>query len=76
MLQVAQCCMLRSEASEEWPFYPFIRKMTPKQGEFPPVSVLPITSKANERILHDQLSAHFEIIFDPYLAAFRKGYEC
>ena len=32
--------------------------------------------KACERILHNQLSAHFENIFDPYLAAFRKGFCC
>ena len=43
---------------------------------FRPVSILPITSKAYERVLHDKLSAHFENIFDPHLAAFRKGFGC
>ena len=41
-----------------------------------PVSVLPIISKAFERVMHNQLSEHFNELFNPYLAAFRKGFGC
>ena len=41
-----------------------------------PVSILPITSKLFERTLEEQLSNHFEKIFNPYLSAFRKGFSC
>ena len=41
-----------------------------------PVSILPITSKLFERTLEEQLSDHFENIFNPYLSAFRKGFSC
>ena len=39
-----------------------------------PISVLPVFSKVYERILHDQLSSHFEKIFSPKLCGFRKGH--
>ena len=41
-----------------------------------PVSVLPIFSKAYERVMHNQLSDYFNDIFNPFLAAFRKGFGC
>ena len=41
-----------------------------------PVSVLPILSKAYERVMHNQLSDYFDDIFNPFLAAFRKGFGC
>ena len=40
------------------------------------VSVLPIISKAYERIMHNQLSAYFNDIFNPFLTAFRKVFGC
>ena len=43
---------------------------------FRPISILVSISKAHERVLHNQLSAHFENIFDRYLAAFRKDFGC
>ena len=49
---------------------PFIKK------NYRPVSVLTTHSKIFERIMFDQLSDHFETIFNKYLAAFRKGYGC
>ena len=56
---------------------PLFKKNDPLNKEnFRPVSILRIISKAYERVLHNQLSAHFENIFDPYLAAFRKGFGC
>ena len=41
-----------------------------------PVSVLPIFSKAYERVMHNQLSDYFNDIFNPFLAAFRKEFGC
>ena len=38
--------------------------------------VLPIISKAYERVMHNQLSEYFNDIFNPFLAAFRKGFGC
>lgn len=56
---------------------PLFKKKDPLNKEnFRPVSILPIISKTFERIMHDQLSVHFDNIFDPYLAAFRKGFGC
>ena len=49
---------------------PFIKK------NYRPVSVLTTHSKIFERIMFNQLSDHFETIFNTYLAAFRKGYGC
>ena len=56
---------------------PLYKKNDPLNKEnFRPVSVLCIISKTYERVMHNQLSDHFEISFDPYLAAFRKGFGC
>ena len=30
----------------------------------------------HERIMHDQLSEHCDKVFNPFLAAFRKGFRC
>ena len=38
-----------------------------------PVSVLPIVSKIFERIIHEQLTSHFEIFLSPYICGYRKG---
>ena len=43
-------------------------------GNFRPVSLLPTLSKVFERIICDQLNAHFEGLFSPLLCGFRKGY--
>ena len=43
-------------------------------GNFRPISLLPTLSKIFERIIYDQLNAHFEGIFSPLLCGFRKGY--
>ena len=40
------------------------------------VSILPITLKLFERTMEKQLSNHFEIIFNPYLWAPKKGFSC
>ncbi|MCW4342517.1 MAG: reverse transcriptase family protein [Candidatus Thiodiazotropha endolucinida] len=56
---------------------PLHKKNDPLNKEnFRPVSILPVASKAYERIMHNQLSSHFEYLFNPYLAAFRKGFGC
>ena len=49
---------------------PFIQK------NYRPVSILPTMSKLYERLLSDQLSAHFNSIFHNFLAAFRASYGC
>ena len=41
-----------------------------------PVSILPTTSKIHERVIHEQLSEYLDDKFNPFLAAFRKGYGC
>ena len=43
-------------------------------GNFRPINHLPTLSKIFERIICDQLNAHFEGIFSPLLCGFRKGY--
>ena len=40
------------------------------------MSVLPIFSKAYERVMHNQLSDYLNDIFNPFLAAFREGFGC
>ena len=52
----------------------FKKNDPPNKDNFRPVSILPIISKTYERIMHNQLTTHFDNIFDPYLAAFRKGF--
>ena len=39
-----------------------------------PVSVLPVPSKIYDKVLSEQLSSHFENIFNDYLCAFRLGH--
>ena len=46
------------------------------KAKFRPVSLLPIISKIYERNMHDQLSAYLGSSFNPFLAAFRKGFGC
>ena len=41
-----------------------------------PVSVLPTISKIFERSMHDQISTFMDEYFNPFLAAFRKGFGC
>ena len=36
------------------------------------MNILPLTSKIYERALEEQLSNHFENVFNPYLSAFAK----
>ena len=56
---------------------PIYKKNDPLSKEnYRPVSVLPILSKVFERVMHNQMSEHFDVIFHPFLAAFRKGYGC
>ena len=56
---------------------PLHKKNDPLDKEnYRPVNVLPIISKAFERVMHTQLSEHFNDLFNPYLAAFRKGFGC
>ena len=53
---------------------PIHKKNDPLNKEnYRPVSVLPIFSKAYERVMHNQLSDNFNNIFNRFLAAFRKG---
>ena len=49
---------------------PFIEK------NYRPVSVLPTLSKLYERVISDQLTSHFENIFNPFLAALRLTFGC
>ena len=56
---------------------PLFKKKDPLNKEnFRPVSLLPIISKIFERSMHDQLSEHLDQSFNPFLAAFRKGFGC
>ena len=41
-----------------------------------PVSILPTLSNIHERLLGNQLTAHFNYIFQSYLSAFRTSYGC
>ena len=54
-----------------------LRKKYPLNKEnFRPVSLLPVISKIYKRSVHEQLSDHLNASFHPFLAAFRKGFEC
>ena len=56
---------------------PIHKKNDPLDKEnYRPVSVLPIISKAYERVMHNQLCEYFNDIFNPFLATFRKGFGC
>ena len=56
---------------------PLHKKKNPLDKEnFRPVSILNTTSKVYERAMHDQLAEYFEDVFNPFLAAFRKGFGC
>ena len=56
---------------------PIHKKNEPLNKEnYRPVSVLPIFSKAYERVMHNQLSGYLNNIFNPFLAAFCKGFGC
>ena len=46
------------------------------KNNYRPVSILPIPSKIFEKVLAEQLAEFFEIIFDKFLCAFRKGHGC
>ena len=41
-----------------------------------PISILPYISKLFEKAINTQLCAHFEIMFNPFLGAFRPGMGC
>ena len=46
------------------------------KGNYRPVSILPALSKVFENAINTQLSAYFDDIFHPFLAAFRSGFGC
>ena len=43
-------------------------------SNYRPISVLPAISKIYERVLHDQLAAHFEKILSPAMCGYRSGF--
>ena len=55
---------------------PIFKKKDHFDVNWRPVSILPITLKIFERTMEEQLSKHFEIIFNPYLSALNKGFSC
>lgn len=56
---------------------PLYKKKYPLSKEnHRPVSLLPTISKVYERTMHEQLTEHFDQIFNPFLAAFRRGFGC
>ena len=56
---------------------PLHKKKDPLNKEnYRPVSILNTTFKIYERAMHDQLAEYFEAVFNPFLAAFRKGFGC
>ena len=52
------------------------KKDSLNKENYRPVSILPTTSKIFERVIHEQLSEYLDDMFNPFLAAFRKGYGC
>ena len=54
----------------------FKKKDSLNKENYRPVSILPIISKFFERKMHDQLSEYLDSSFNPFLAAFRKGFGC
>ena len=53
---------------------PVFKKKDPlDKRSYRPVSILPSISKIFEKTINDQLSAHSENIFNPFLGAFRPG---
>ena len=54
---------------------PIYKKDDPNNPKnYRPVSVLPVTSKIFERILHKQLSLYVDQFLSPYLCGYRKGF--
>ena len=56
---------------------PIYKKDDPfTEKNYRPPSIMPSLSKIYERVISDQLSAHFENIFHSFLAAFRPSFVC
>ena len=45
-----------------------------KKENYRPISILPVLSKVFERLLHKQISNHFDNIFSDNQCGFRKGF--
>ena len=54
----------------------FMKNDLMEKSNHRPISILPVPSKIYEKVLSEQLSNHFEDIFNNYLCAFRKGRDC
>ena len=54
----------------------FKKKENLDKVNYRPVSILPALSKIYEGLLAEQMTCHFQGIFDIYLSAFRKTYGC
>ena len=54
----------------------FKKKDNLDKVNYRPVSILPAISKIYEGLLAEQMTCHFQGIFDNYLSAFRKTYGC
>ena len=56
---------------------PVYKKNDPlEKSNYRPVSILPAPSKIFEKVLANQLTLHFDKIFNNFLCAFRKGHGC
>ena len=55
---------------------PVFKKDNMDKVNYRPVSILPAISKIYEGLLAEQMTCHFQGIFDNYLSAFRKTYGC
>ena len=47
-----------------------------QKGNYRPVSILTCISKIYESVLNDQLLEYFNVIFNDFISAFRKGHSC
>ena len=54
----------------------FKKKDNLDKVNYRPVSILPAISKIYEGLLAEQMTCHFQGIFDNYLSAFRNTYGC
>ena len=52
------------------------KNSTLDKTNYRPVSILSVMSKIFERAINSQLSAYFNLHFNPFLSAFRSGYGC
>ena len=80
MANLHNSCVINWQWPSNWKrgeWTPVFKKEDPQDSRnYPPITVLPVVSKAFEQLLSDQISKQFDSRLDPWITGYRKHHNC